>query len=279
MSLEPAPVELDRTLDWSGRTVHWGTSGQGPPVVLCHGTPWSSVVWRRVAHALAPTHTVYVWDMLGYGRSDQSDGDVTLRTQGELFAHLLDVWGLERPHVVAHDFGGAVSLRAHLLHGARYASLALVDVVALRPWGSPFFTLVHDHADVFAALPPNLHEALVREYIAGASAPGLEPNVLDALAAAWTSPEGQAAFYRQIAQADEAFTDEIEPDYGVIDLPTAIVWGTDDTWIPVDRAHRLAETIPGAELHVLDGAGHLIMEDRPEAFTTTITDWIGRRSA
>ena len=71
---------------------------------------------------------------------------------GHVFADLLAHWGLERPHVVAHDFGGAVSLRAHLLHGATFASLALIDVVALRPWGSPFFSLVNNHAEVFGQL-------------------------------------------------------------------------------------------------------------------------------
>jgi pimeloyl-ACP methyl ester carboxylesterase len=53
--------------------------------------------------------------------------------QGELLADLLRYRNVDAPHVVAHDYGGAVSLRAHLVHGARYASLALVDVVALRP--------------------------------------------------------------------------------------------------------------------------------------------------
>ncbi|MFE4625053.1 hypothetical protein [Streptomyces mirabilis] len=67
--------------------------------------------------------------------------------------------GLGQPLVVAHDFGGAVVLRAHLLHGARYRALALVDPVAPAPWGSPFFRLVGEHADVFERLPPALHGA------------------------------------------------------------------------------------------------------------------------
>lgn len=61
----------------------------------------------------------------------------------------------------------------------------LIATVILCRWmsatalGSPFFGLVAEHADVFAALPPNLHEALLREYISGASGPGLRPEVLD----------------------------------------------------------------------------------------------------
>lgn len=51
-----------------------------------------------------------------------------------------------------------------------------------------------------------------------------------------------------MAQADQAYTDAVQPRYGELDLPVLVVWGREDTWIPVDRAHRLAPTIPGAEL-------------------------------
>ena len=69
---------------------------------------------------------------------------------------------------------------------------------------------------------------------------------------------GQAAFYRQIAQADQRYTDEIEPLLPGVDLPVQVVWGTEDTWIPVDRAHRLAALIPGArlDLRARRGAPH-----------------------
>jgi pimeloyl-ACP methyl ester carboxylesterase len=52
------------------------------------------------------------------------------------------------------------------------------------------------------------------------------------------------------------------------------VWGRDDAWIPVDRAHRLAGLIPGARLQLVDGAGHLVQLDRPEALTAALTRWL-----
>ena len=193
-------------------------------MVFCHGTPWSSELWRPIAKALAAHFTVYLWDMPGYGESSkQPEHRVSLDVQGELFSDLLSFWELRSPHVVAHDYGGAVALRGHLLHGSAYASLALVDVVALRPWGSDFFRLVRDHADVFAALPPAVHGGALRAYIGGASHRGLTPDALDALIRPWLDDEGQAAFYRQIAEADEAVTDQVEPMYPAIDVPVLVV--------------------------------------------------------
>lgn len=266
--------------DWRDGTVRWRRDGQGPPVVLCHGTPWSSQVWAGVARALAARWTVYRWDMLGYGTSDMHDGqDVSLVAQGELLAALLGHWSLPRPAVVAHDVGGAVALRAHLIHGQLFSSLALVDVVALAPWGSQFFQLVRSHHAVFEQLPSALHAALVRAYIAGASHRGLADADLDRLAAPWLDAAGQPAFYRQIAQADQRHTDDIEPHYGRLDLPVHIIWGTDDAWIPVATAHRLQKRIPGATLRLIPEAGHLIHLDAPAELAVELDRWLERNGS
>ena len=150
-------MTLGERFGWRGREVAWTRFGDGPPVVFCHGTPFSSIVWRPYAEALARDYTVHLWDMPGYGASSmQPDHAVDFDVHGRLLADLIGHWGLDRPDVVAHDFGGAVALRAHLLHGVAYRSLLLVDVVALPPTGSPFFRFVKA-APGRARRPPRLH--------------------------------------------------------------------------------------------------------------------------
>ncbi len=266
---------LPHVTSWRGREVRWDAFGSGPDVVFLHGTPWSSALWRPIADALSARYTVHLWDMPGYGQSSKHpEHDVDLGTQGELFAALLREWGLERPHVVAHDIGGAVGLRARLLHGSTYASLCLVDVVALRPWGSPFFRLVREHADVFSQLPPAVHRGAVEAYVRGAAHGDLSPEQLALLVDPWTTAEGLSAFYRQIAQADERFTAEVEPLLGDLTEPVHVVWGAEDVWIPVDRAHRLQAAIPGSTVSVIPGAGHLVQLDAPEALTAEVATWL-----
>jgi pimeloyl-ACP methyl ester carboxylesterase len=266
---------LSEEWSWRGRRVRWGRWGSGPDVVFCHGTPWSSALWAPFAQALSASYTVHLWDMPGFGLSSKdADHDVSLAVQGQLLGDLLAHWELDRPHVVAHDIGGAVALRAHLLHDRAYASLALVDVVALAPWGSDYFRLVREHADVFAAVPEAMHEGALRAYIQGASHRGLSDTELEALVAPWRGPEGQPAFYRQVAHASQEHTDDIEPLYSGLELPVLVVWGTDDTWIPVDRGQQLARTIPGARLVLVTGAGHLVHLDQPVALATTLANWL-----
>lgn len=268
-------VLTEHTLNWNGRDLRWWQGGSGSPVVFCHGTPWSSALWAPFAEVLAEDHQVFLWDMPGYGKSSKlPQHDVSLRTQGELLAHLLEHWHLERPHVIAHDYGGAVALRAHLLHSRAFSSLALVDVVALAPWGSPFFRLVAEHTDALAAVPPAIHEGIVRAYIRGASYRPMTSTAEDELVAPWLTAEGQAAFYRQIAQADQRWTDDIEPLYPTLDLPVHVIWGENDDWIPVDRAKRLHDLIPSSELTLLPDAGHLVHLDNPIGLTAAVLRWL-----
>lgn len=267
--------DLPHGFDYEGREIRYGVLGDGPPVVLLHGTPFSSFVWRRIAPYLAARRKVFYFDLLGYGRSAMTEGgNVSLGVQNRAFAALLDHWGVEGPDVVAHDFGGATALRAHLLGGIGYRSLTLIDPVAIAPWGSPFVRHVRRHEAAFAGLPPYIHEAILSAYIAGAAHVPLRPRDLDAYAAPWRGAEGQAAFYRQIAQMDQRYTDEIEGRLGETRCPVMILWGEDDAWIPIERGRALAALIPGARFHPVSGAGHLVQEDAPEAVVAMLHDFL-----
>ncbi|MGW7272649.1 alpha/beta fold hydrolase [Streptomyces sp. NPDC054864] len=145
---------LAETFETPDGYVKWASFGKGDPVVLLHGSPFSSYIWREIAPALARTRKVYVWDLLGFGQSEQGEGqDVGLAAQGRIFARLLAHWGLSRPSVVAHDVGGAVALRALLLEGSEYGDLTLVDAVGGGQWGTGYFKLIRENAHVFEQLP------------------------------------------------------------------------------------------------------------------------------
>ena len=264
---------------WSSEigVVAYDVLGTGPPVVLVHGTPSSSYLWRHVAHALAPSRTVHVYDLPGYGASAKlDDQDVSLGAQARVLRALLEHWQLERPAIVAHDFGGAITLRAHLLEHCEFERIVLCDPVALAPWGSPFFRLVRDNVDVFNQLPAAMHEALVAAYLRGAFHRPMSDEQLAPYVAPWLGDVGQRAFYRQIEQADQRYTDEIEPLYGTIRAPVHILWGADDAWIPPATGTRLQASIPGSTLRLIESAGHFLQEDAPDAVGDAVLDALGR---
>lgn len=257
--------QTPETFDFQGHTIRWGSLGEGAPVVLMHGTPFWSYEWARLAPLLATERKVYFFDMLGYGNSDRPVGDVSLGVQNRLFAALVDHWNLAEPDIVAHDFGGATALRAHLIDGVDYKSLILIDPVAVRPWGSPLVQHVKHHEAAFAGMPGYMHEAILPAYLQSAMKRKASRETLAPYAEQWIGVEKQAAFYRQIAQMDQRYTDEVQDLYSQIRCPVQILWGEDDEWIPIERGRKLHAMIPGAEFIPVSGAGHLMQEDAPEA--------------
>lgn len=243
-------------------------------MVFVHGTPFSSQVWRRIAPIAARTRQVFFFDLLGYGESEQREGqDVSLGVQNHLLAALLRHWQVATPDVVAHDFGGATALRAHLLDDCDYRSLLLIDPVAVAPWGSPFVRHVRAHEAAFAGVPAYIHEAMVSAYLRGAVHREMSADALQIHASPWLGEPGQAAFYRQIAQMDQRFTDEVQSRYASIRCPVSILWGEDDEWIPVARGEELAAAIPGARFTRVPASGHLMQEDAPEAIVAALYDF------
>jgi pimeloyl-ACP methyl ester carboxylesterase len=130
---------LDERQGTSLGEVAYGVFGEEgrPPVVLVHGTPSRSYIWRRIVPALAERHRVFVYDLLGFGQSERFEGqDVSIAAQGKALAELVGAWGLERPMVAGHDIGAAIVLRAHLIEGVPFGRVALLDPLVLTPWGT-----------------------------------------------------------------------------------------------------------------------------------------------
>ncbi|WP_326816667.1 alpha/beta fold hydrolase [Streptomyces sp. NBC_01762] len=182
---------LDEGFETPGGVVRWGTLGSGDPLVLVHGTPYSSFLWRDFAPALARTRTVYFFHHLGFGQSEQHEGqDLSLAAHSRNFAQLLDHWGLSRPSVVAHDIGGAVALRTLLLEERNYRDLTLFDAVSGGEWERGLFRLFLEHEEVFRKLPDYAHEALVASHLRHATHAGFRPGILDAFLAPWRGRQG-----------------------------------------------------------------------------------------
>lgn len=265
-----ADWNLPYQFNFDGREVRYGVAGEGEPLVLVHGTPWSSFNLRHLIRRLAQHYQVYYFDLLGYGASDKRDGDVSLAVQNRLLQALLQHWQLESPGIIGHDFGGTTVLRNHILDQHHFRKIVLIDPVALSPWGSPFFRHVEQYEEAFSGLPDYIHRAVVEAYVKTAAYNSLDQATLDGILAPWMGDDGKAAFYRQIAQADSAYTDEFQHRFTEVSAPVLILWGEEDQWIPLVQAERLQSKIPGARLVTVPQAGHLVIEEKPEELAAAI---------
>ena len=260
----------------SGGVVAHDRLGHGPPLVLVHGTPSWSFLWRRVAPLLAADFAVYVFDLLGYGDSEQGDGlDVSISAQGRLLVELLDLWGLDRPSIAGHDIGGAIMLRANLVEGRAFERIALVDSVVYNPWLTPTTMHIRAHLDTYRSMPVHIYEQVVRAHLRTAVHRTLDEETLSGYMKPWSGTAGQAAYFHKIAQFEEADTATLDSLLGKITVPALIVWGEVDGWIAPSVAERLHWAIPGSELRLIPAAGHFCPEDDPEAVAQALGGFFG----
>lgn len=265
---------LENSFDFEGREVRWGVIGKGKPIIVAHGTPWSSFNLRHLIFGLSDKYQVYFFDLLGYGQSDKSNGDVSLGVQNEVLSKLIDFWNLKNPIVIGHDFGGATVLRTHLINNIQYEKIIVIDPVAISPWGSSFFNHVNKHEKAFAGMPDYIHEAIVETYIKTAAYNNLNQETINGIIEPWKGEKGKAAFYRQIAQADSKYTDEIQNKYNSIMAPTLILWGENDKWIPLEKGEKLNSLIPNSRLKIIPNSGHLVIEEKHKVLITVIKGFI-----
>ena len=302
MASDPAATFLVQTFTYPTQDpqylIKWTRLGppDAQPLIFIHGTPWSSRLWAPYALALSHKYCVYLFDNPGYGQSRPLTPAATaefasngsLSKQAEVTAALFAHWGftpisaddarpVHTPHVVAHDNAGLVSLRTLLQYNCRYKSLTLIDVVAVGPWGLPFFKLVADNEDVFNAIPPQMFDGIVKGYIRDAAHKPLRKEDEEMLAGPWVSGDGrpgQEGFVRALKQASTRKSDDAERQYhkvGESGLPVRIIWGKEDKWLPCKGAVKLKELIGGkAEVVLIEEAGHMMQLDQPERLMAEI---------
>jgi pimeloyl-ACP methyl ester carboxylesterase len=270
-------LDLTRRAATRRGEIAWERLGDGPPVVLVHGTPSRALVWRQVAAALSREHTVHVFDLLGFGDSERHvEQDVSLVAHGEVLAELIEHWGLDEPALVGHDIGGAVVLRAHLLEGAPASRLALVDAVVLRPWITERTRAMQAELESWGDRPDELVET-IEEHLRSATSTTLDGELFDALFGQWSGERGRSLYLRNVGQLDEDHTTPLEDALESIGVPTLVLWGEDDAWLDVAVSERIAARIPRARRVVIPGAGHFSMEDAPDRVSSELSAFLRPR--
>ncbi|MGB3643408.1 MAG: alpha/beta hydrolase [Mesorhizobium sp.] len=270
--------KLDGQFQSSAGRIAYASAGEGADVVLVHGTPTNSLIWQDVIESLSPSYRIHWLDLPGYGASEKfAAQNVRLRTFARVLREFAEHLGLQRPHLVGHDFGAATVLGAHLVENVPVASLAVADGVVLNPWGTPFSLHVQEHEGVFAAVPAYVHRAILSAHLGTAVARPLPKGLEEALISPWTGEVGQPAYYRQVAQYDHAFTAELEALYTHIDVPTLVLWGEKDAWVDIEVGRRLNRLIPQSRMETLPDAGHFSMLDSPGLFARILDNWLSSR--
>ncbi|GAW37361.1 haloalkane dehalogenase [Roseovarius sp. A-2] len=257
-----------------GHRIAYLDEGAGPPLILLHGIPTSSLLWRKVIPVLAQTHRVIAPDMLNYGQSDKPErADVSIAAQARLLVGLMDALGLGRVDLAAHDIGGGVAQIVAVRCPERLNRLVLANAICFDSWPIPEFEPLQE-TGAETEISVDAFDKMLRDFLPqGVAVPDqLTGEAIDIMLQPWRGEDGKAALFRNFRRLDPEYTMAIARELEKLDLPTLVLWGDKDPFQKPDYAQRLADTIPGARLEWISGAAHWIMEEQPQA----VADHIAR---
>jgi len=260
-------------------------AGPGLPILLLHGLPTTSYLWRDVQRDMEHTHRTFAPDLLGLGCSERPPaGRYDLASQAELMLRLLDRLGLDRAAVVGHDIGGGVAVHLAALAPDRVAALVLVD--------TPLHADTWPVASVASLIAPGLGEAQTamlrllpvagRRYLGlqlgrSLASGRMDEAVLDRYADPLLTRDGARGVLSLVRAMDPAAVESALRLVAVQQPPTLVMWGEEDVWHGPAYGRRLVDDLPGALWVPVPDAGHLLPEDRPERVAEEIEGFLAEQ--
>lgn len=249
-------------------------AGQGEVVIFMHGIGGNRRNWYDQFDDFAAHFHTIAWDARGYGDSDDYEGPLNFGSYADDLARVLDHFGARKAHVVGLSMGGRIAMDFAARYHDRLLTLTLCDT--------------HKGFAGFS-------EEKKKAFIASRQEPllaGKEPkDIAEPVARTLVGPNASEEVFRSVADSmirlhKESYLKSIEAsvrsdvrnDLGNIRVPSHVVVGSEDKLTTVDMAKELAGDIPGAELSVIDDAGHLANIEKPVEFNAAVLGFLRKHT-
>ena len=254
-----------------------GTEATGEAVVFVHGNPDAGSDWEPLMKHVAEFAAVVAPDMPGFGGADKDAAqDYTLAAYGAHLGGVIDQLGIDRVHLVAHDFGGPFALTWAAANPGKVASVTLINTGVLldyrwhrlaRVWRIP----------VVAELFMRATTRRAARFVIRHDNPGLPQEwvnrIVEHLLPAGTK-RAVLRLYRSTRQEDmDALVEPLRDR----DPDTLVVFGAADVYIPVEQAERQRRVFPRARVETLPGVGHWAWLEQPDQVASLVVPFLRER--
>jgi pimeloyl-ACP methyl ester carboxylesterase len=274
-----------RDVDRAGLLIHYIDEGSGDPVVMLHGNPTWSFLYRGLIDELRTSHRVIVPDHIGCGLSDKPDDlryRYTLASRVDDLEFLLDHLGIDRDiTLVLHDWGGMIGMAFAARHPERIARLVVSNTAAFHKPATkrlpPALALCRD-SDLGAFLVRGLNAFCLGTAMIGCKRSRMMRDVREAYVAPYDSWKNRIAILRFVQDIPLRPGD---PSYELVsqteerlrllaDIPMLILWGMRDFVFDHHFLKEWLHRFPRAKVHRFPFAGHYLYEDEAEAINDLV---------
>lgn len=256
----------------------------GTAVILIHGFPTSSFLWRNIAPAITDAgHTAYAIDLFGHGESDRPyDADFGIASQAEYLDAAMTALRVARGILVGVDIGGDIALRLAATRPERVEKLVLINTPVFDELPARDITQVQRSTARFAVRSTRgiLGAAPIIEGVLKASVADPEKHMPMKLIARYLAPfVGKDGINHLLTLASSISEEDMEDvELRNIHVPALILWGEEDNFVDVKIADKLANALPDGRLVKMPGVARLLPEENPEHLSELLLDFMRKRA-
>jgi len=256
-------------LNNQGTKIYWDEQGSGEPMLLIMGLGYASCMWHRTRPVLSAAYRTLAFDNRGVGQSDVPPGPYSIAAMASDAAAVLDATGISRAHIFGVSMGGMIAQEFALQYPQRVQSLILGCTAAGGPTALLAEPAVLVTLQAISSMSPEQAAEVVVPFIYD---PGTPRRLIDediATRSPWfATKEGYLAQLQAII-GWESFS-----RLPRITAPTLVIHGKTDRLVPAGNGEIIAARIPGAQLVLLDRAGHLFSTDQTEAAHRALLEFL-----
>lgn len=256
----------------------------GTAVILIHGFPTSSFLWRNIAPAITDAgHTAYAVDLFGYGESDRPfDSDFGIASQAEYLDAAMTALRVARGILVGVDIGGDVALRLAATRPERVEKLVLINTPAFDELPAKDITQIQRNTAKFAVRTTRgiLGAAPLIDAVLKASVADPDKHMPTKLIARYLAPfVGKEGTNHLLTLASSISVEDMEDvELRDIHVPALILWGEEDGFVDVKIGDKLTNALPDGRLVKLPGVGRLLPEENPEYLSELLMEFMKKRA-
>jgi len=264
-----------------GANVHVRDEGprDGRALILVHGSNASLLTWEPWVKILSKDFRVITLDMPGHGLTGAvPDGDYSQSAMVRVTKEVADKLGLKTFAIGGNSMGGGVAARMAELYPNAVTQLILVDAAGMPADGGhmplafrlariPVINQIMLYVTPRSIVRDTLQSAIYRKKI-------ITDKMIDSY---WNFARMEGTRQATIARFSLPPSTDVARDIGKIRAPTLILWGADDSFIPVSDAHKFAKAIAGSHLIVYPATGHIPQEEVAEQSAADVRTFLGRR--
>jgi 3-oxoadipate enol-lactonase len=249
-------------------------TGAGEFVIFLHGIGGNRRNWHDQIKAFAPFFHAAAWDARGYGDSEDYEGPLTFTDLGDDLARVLDYFAIDRAHVVGLSMGGRIAMDFAVRYPNRLLTLTLCDTHK----GFAGFSDEKKKAFIASRKEPLVNGKELSDIAEPVARTLVGPNATHAAFQALVDSMSRLHKESYIKSIEASVMLDVRNDLGAIRVPAHVVVGEDDRLTTVEMAQEIAADIPGAELTIIPGAGHLANIEKPVEFNAATLAFLRRHT-